>query len=392
MSTAAPRVAYSLNNTPATISDSHVTLDWSTAAAGAYNCNRTILVKNAEDVRIVGNPFTTYQKLTILVQADSSKSTNVTIHLENVAMEGSLKQSGSVALTLTLDCVGTSSISAAQGNSAISVSKLVFSGSGNFRAKGGRGSDGADGSDIDADFGCAASDGLAGGDGSIAVDCTSVSLSGAVKVTLVGGDGADGGDGGDVIGSGCFEGQPKLGRGGHGGDGGDGAAPLPLNATVSISSGAQLTVQYGDGGRGGDAGCGGSASWEHKGHKPDRGGDGGSGGSGGDGFIAGNGGDGGVGGYSYANQFGLFATWAYGETGSGGVAGPGGDSISSVYYQGNTAIFTKGETGLGGIGGASGVRGTKDGKHYPTEGVDYSDTLGQRGTSVERVFTVIWVE
>lgn len=349
-----------INNTPQTITDSRVIVNWSSVSSGTYNCNRTIFTQNVSQIYFVGNPNTVYNNLIISAFAGTNEQANQLIHFKNFNMNGYLtKTDNSVNLNMTIDCSGNNAIKAPTETSAIvKFTSLTFTGAGSMSITGGNG----------------VSATTAGGNGTagataIVVDKVIVNISGKLNVTGgAGGNGANGtnGDNGspsynghsdrNATGGGANGGAGKNGT--NGGNAGRGGYAYDVKSIV-INSGTVVVTggKSGNGGNGGNGGKGGqgqeAGGW---GTTAGSGGKGGNGGNGGNTYIVAasdssetkvtNGGT-----FSHVNG-------AAGSAGAAGAAGAGGAKGMHCDKANCGQWATSGNDGSNGASGSAGSAGS----------------------------------
>ncbi len=362
-----------------------VALDFSSVSADAvFTANESadnwFDICSVTDLYLVGHPNAVY---TIeLLLTDYAEGAEMTIHLDNFNMKGTLLpsnyntetnkwQNSDQGMKLTINVSGNCSITARANSTPIeSFEDVTFIGNGNFTAKG------CDGTN-------ASSGGQSGGDGRTAINIGRLTVDMPDgSFTAIGGNGGNGAQGKKGV-SGktndeydfvedvhhWFTGHIQTIRryrqayagekGGKGGKGGDGGLPVILSEINAVSG--QIYFIYGDGGNGGKGGDGGDGG---KGHDyygevsgvsfltcydPGQGGN------------AGNGGDGGNAGHSVTKSYNFDSDLIEIVTGSNGKAGVGGDP---------------GKVGKGGIGGST--SGTAN-SHSAENAAD--GWQGQRGAS-----------
>lgn len=436
-----------INETPQLKCGGKVIVDWSSCSNGNQNYisavnstgtrygggnNNLDIAYGVTEVFFVGNPNSTYMDVyiyTVGYPIDSS----LTIHMKDMNFSSGSgiinsfygDSSQDVGMYLTIDCLGTNTITAtsSDGTAILNHKNLTITGSGNLSVTGGKGADattaGGDGSNggiaiivdhltvnmtgtltVTGGNGGMGSAGISynpwtgasssraggnGGNGGVGGDAfvgSEVIIYAGKSITFIGGDGGAGLDGGS--GEGSNGGGVSIGGvGGSGGNGGAGGSAITANSIFNYSSDNKITFIGGIGGNGGSGGQGGHGLDTNT---RDSGGDGGNGGSGGNsGYcvngtvvtnstiitlisgVAGDGGNGGNGGNAYRDS--VHGNKVY--IGNGGNGGNGGNClISSIkldadYYSLNSTA-TSGKGGAGGVsgGGASGVGAI----HYGTGG------------------------
>ena len=453
--------------TPQLTCKGKVIVDWRDCPDGENNYAKAVVNSNGDrygggntnldiaygvtEAFFIGNPKAKYHDVHIYTVSYPVDST-LTIHMKDMNFSsgsgiinswyGDFSQD--VGMYLTIDCLGTNTITAtSSGATAILNHKnLAITGSGNLTITAGNGADattaggngskggtaiivdnltvdmeetgtltvyggnggnGAKGKDQSLSHENsnppekATTDGGSGGDGGTAISCTSITITQKGTVVLIGGTGGNGGNGGNAgdgyggyqkeVGTliaGSYDGYAKLPAGANGGNGGNGGSPLECEEAIKISKNSILTLQYGNGGNGGNGGQGGDAAWHKSGIKPDTGGNGGKGGNGGNGYAGGKGGNGGKGGISFSNE-GDWGKNQYGTSGDGGDAGAGGDALSKITYSHGTVSSNYSSVGKGGNGGACGDK-MNESKFDIKYGEDKSSSTGSSGHTEEITF------
>ena len=351
-----------------------------------------IYIKDASYVYITGNDSVTHSGISLYFENTKSGKASVNVYMDNLHIkDGSLvqKSTSNGYIALSLYSKGSNSIEAASERIAIDgFYSISLNGTGSLLIRGGRGTDGNKGDNLDmggvsnenALDKDVAESGRDGTDGAMAISSKTYVYVYSGSYEIYGGDGGNGGDGGDVLGYSNRDGYYDLPDGGNGGNGGNGG--IPMDESYLIYDGGSLILAYGNGGNGGKGGDGGNASYE-TGSKPDGQGNGGKGGNGGIGQNGGNGGNGGAGGFSYIGMSGI--TLREGTSGNGGKGGNGGKSISGVAFN-QTAVVYYGTVGAAGQGGQVTLEGVsaKNGNTIVLEEPVGGAKNGSNGTAGSR--------
>ena len=332
------RVFVGVANTPESLTDARVLLDWSGTVGASVAGKDLVLQSSVTEIVMLGNPDTLYTNTSIVLFGFTNYQT-VAMTLNNFKYEGcatsqgvsglyALTTAGGDAVTLALTVRGNSSVETTGiGQAAIHLPyELNLSGDGILTVHGG-----------DGDYSCVNDQ-----HGGAAMRVGTLRVNGAVTVRAVGGDGDDGTD----------YGQP----GANGGDG------IVADTLIVSPDGGSLTAI---GGNGGDAYNRASNDNEGDGHNGRKGYAGGNGGKGlvvdsivlNAGVCYATGGKGGAGGAGSEGNGNWFVTKTGGDGGAGGAGGNAIETLSIVIGQANlTAVG-----GDGGNGGTSG--GIKEGQY-----------------------------
>ena len=323
---------------------------------GGGNTNLDIAYGITE-VFFVGNPSATYTNVHIYTVGYPANAT-LTIHLKNMNFSSSSSIVNSwygndaqdIGMHLTIDCLGTNTITAtaAGGTPILNRKNLTFSGNGTLSVKGGDGSD-------------ATSAGGNGTDGGTAIIADNVVIDMTGKITVTGGKGGNGANGADgsrpTDYDDCFGTRNAMGGGADGknggageagGNGGKGGYAIVAKSVVSYKN--AIKAIGGAGGSGGNGGNGGQGGVGQE--------------AGGWGATAGNGGNGGNGGKG-------------GNAYKGAVAVIGIDNTPAVVSNVTASAGANGTVGSGGNGGAAGAGG----HHSANGGHGQWATWGNNGSS-----------
>lgn len=365
-----------INETPQIKGSGKVIVDWSSCSNGTHNYisavnstgtrygggnNNLDIAYGITEVFFVGNPNATYTDVyiyTVSYPVDSE----LTIHLKDMNLSSGSgiinswygDSSQDVGMYLTIDCLGTNSITATSsgGTAILNRKNLTFTGSGTLSVTGGDGTD-------------ATTAGGHGSDGGTAIIVDNLTINMTGKITVVGGDGGNGyigstgstgstGSRRDWVGGKAGNGGTG-GTGGTGGNGGVGGAAIIANKVIIVNGTAVCEGgDGGDGGKGGTGGTGGhggcSNSWGTEGGDGGKGGTGGTGGNGRYGSIAVNCSDVTISSSGSLSQ-------ENGANGKVGAAGDGGAGGAPGYYDGagwDSGEARKGDWGSTGDPGSSG--------------------------------------
>ena len=240
------------------------TYDSNFAAIQFYNENVELLVGN--EINAEGSPVLVCNSLN--VQTIKGLSANIKLFGDTSDIpQNAIQASGAVNFSGYMDVElsgGHGARGYNHGAAAISAKELTINIDGSFKAYGGNGGAGKEGTSYDALWvegdGRAGGNGGTGGNGGEAIKAEKLTVqnAGRLKLTLIAGGGGRGGNGGVGESAHYVGGYVRTGgRGGDGGQGGNGGTALAVSEIVCDGTLLFGEIHAGSGGNGGNGGRGG---------------------------------------------------------------------------------------------------------------------------------------